>query len=232
MLTHPTDVHLDLGAWEPDAPAPPERAIIVAPHPDDEVLGLATVMRWLRDEGTELVLVACTDGEASHSRSDRITLADLRDRRAEERAQALLHLGLGPSIQRLGLPDRSLDQHVDDVVRCLLPLGGPEAAFIVPWEHDDHPDHRAAHAAGAIASTTSGAAIWQVPIWGKVRPGADYDGMVSHLRLSSAAADLKARAVDEFVSQIEPIGPGPFDGPVVQPAELAEILDGYETVIW
>jgi GlcNAc-PI de-N-acetylase len=48
----------DLGAWS--------SAVIVAAHPDDEILGAGGTMALLAAAGTRLRLVAVTDGEASH----------------------------------------------------------------------------------------------------------------------------------------------------------------------
>ena len=69
-------------------------------------------------------------------------------------------------------------------------------------------------------------------IWGKVRRRHPYRGRRAELHLSIAARSLKAEAVGAFVSQIEPVGPGEHDGPVVHPEELAAMLDGTEVVLW
>ena len=45
---------------------PGQRAIIVAPHPDDEVLACGGLLQLLAAQGTRTVVVAATDGDASH----------------------------------------------------------------------------------------------------------------------------------------------------------------------
>ena len=55
---------------EPEALVPEGgRAVIVAPHPDDEVLGTGGLLARLGRLGRELRLVAVTDGTASHPSS-------------------------------------------------------------------------------------------------------------------------------------------------------------------
>jgi len=206
--------------------------IVVAPHPDDEVLGIGTTMRWLTMLRISLTVVACTDGEASHQQSTAITPEELRARRNDERAAAFRVLGIDPEVRRLGLPDGALAEHRPTLQGELEALAPPGTTIVVPWEFDGHPDHRAAWEAGAGAARRRGAALWQVPIWGRVRRDRPLSVRVARLRMSPEAEAVKASAVAAFTSQISPVGPGPLDGPVLHPAELACLLDGVEVVLW
>ena len=47
----------------------PRRLVVVAPHPDDEVLGAGGLLQYMGRVGVEMVVVAVTDGEASHPRA-------------------------------------------------------------------------------------------------------------------------------------------------------------------
>lgn len=222
----------DVGVWESGAPACSGEVLVVAPHPDDEVLGVGMVMRWLVATGRQVVVVACTDGEASHAQSSAISAVTLRSRRASERALALGRLGVDAPVHRLGLPDGGLGDHVDRLGAALAELCGPDTTVVVPWLHDGHPDHEATARAGAQAATRRGSSLWQVPIWGKVRRDRPYAGRVSNLRLSETARCLKAHAADAFSSQLRSVGTSAEDGPVVHPAELECMLDGFETILW
>jgi len=64
--------------------------LVVAPHPDDEVLGAGGLLALAGGE-----VVAVTDGEASHPRSDAVDPADLVAARRAETAVALGLLGRG-----------------------------------------------------------------------------------------------------------------------------------------
>ncbi len=221
-----------VGRWTPAPPPIPESVVVAAPHPDDEVLGLGMVLVGLEREGCQVTILACTDGEASHARSDLITPDQLVVRRQVERALALHRLGVDPVVRRLQLPDSGLSRHTAELTRHLTDHAADGATLVVPWIHDDHPDHRAVAQAGIRAARRSGAPLWQVPIWGKVRRVHGFTGRVAHLHLTAEAIAWKAEAVRAFTSQLEPLGPGAHDGPVVHPDELARMLDGTETVLW
>jgi len=68
-------------------PAPPATAVVIAPHPDDEVLGVGGLLTLLARTGTAVHIVAVTDGEASHPGSPTLTPRALAARRISERAR-------------------------------------------------------------------------------------------------------------------------------------------------
>lgn len=77
--------------------APPGgRAIIVAPHPDDEVLACGGLLQLLHAQGTRTVLLAVTDGDASHPGSTLLPPATLARLRPQETLAAMRALGLEP----------------------------------------------------------------------------------------------------------------------------------------
>lgn len=205
--------------------------MVAAPHPDDEVLGTGITLRWLAAAGRQLTVVACTDGEGSHARSTAIGPDDLRRRRAGEREHAFAVLGIAPQVVRLGLPDGHLGARTGALAEALTAMCPAGTTLVVPWEHDGHPDHRAAALAGAEAARRSGAELWSAPIWGKVRRDRPYDGCIHRLELGAADRAVKRAAVAAFATQVTPVGPGPHDGPVVHPEELDRMLDGVEVIL-
>ena len=47
---------------------PPSRALVVTPHPDDAEGGCgATMAKWIKESGTEIVVVMCTNGDKGTS---------------------------------------------------------------------------------------------------------------------------------------------------------------------
>ncbi|WP_234009984.1 PIG-L family deacetylase, partial [Streptomyces sp. SA3_actF] len=61
-------------AWErwaqlPEAVLPQGPVVVVAAHPDDEVLGAGGALALLAAAGNPLTVVTVTDGEGSHPRT-------------------------------------------------------------------------------------------------------------------------------------------------------------------
>ena len=132
----------------------PRAALIVAPHPDDELIGAAGLIACLRYRGTEVHVAVVTDGAASHPNSIKWPRRRLIAARQMETRHALRRLGVMPaSIHFLGLPDGGTT--VDDCRRVLARQIRrlPRLDLIAgPTRDDSHPDHQAV----AIALDTAG----------------------------------------------------------------------------
>jgi LmbE family N-acetylglucosaminyl deacetylase len=199
--------------------------VIVAPHPDDEVLAAGGLMRWMASVGREIVVVAVTDGEASHARSARVTPDVLRERRAGERVEALARLGVPDvTLVRLAEPDGACTDRVPAITAAVGAVLRPGDAVVGPALEDPHPDHIAV--ASALRRVAGGASIWEAPTWALVHRTAPSPTCV--LVLDDGEMAAKRHAVRAYRSQLEPLGPDPLDGPVVHPHELAAMLAGDE----
>src|SRR5512146_897064 len=136
-------------------------AVIVAAHPDDEVLGAGGLIAMLAASHARLRLVAVTDGEASHRGHTRP--ASIARRRAAETATALRTLGARTAeVIRLGLPDGRLDGHENQLAAALAPLVTDFDLCLAPWDRDKHPDHEAA---GQAARRAGARAVYCFPVW-------------------------------------------------------------------
>ena len=155
-------------AWEPwlelrHLPAASPQAwrsvVVVAAHPDDEVLGAGGTMALLAAGGTRLRLIAVTDGEASHPGTDPEAIG--RTRTAES-ADALAVLGV-PDIEviRLRFPDTGLAAREDELSVRLGELCAGFGVCLAPWEGDAHADHEAA----GRAARRAGLEVLSYPIW-------------------------------------------------------------------
>ncbi|RYF78229.1 MAG: PIG-L family deacetylase, partial [Comamonadaceae bacterium] len=143
------------------------RAVVVAPHPDDEVLAVGGLMALLARTGQRLSVVAVTDGTASHPGSALWPADRLAQVRPREQADALAKLGWeGLAIRRLGLPDGGLQARQAELADMLASLIRPDDVLITPWRLDGHPDHEAVGDACAAAAERSGARLVEVPVWG------------------------------------------------------------------
>jgi LmbE family N-acetylglucosaminyl deacetylase len=209
------------------------RVVVVAPHPDDEVLAAGGTMRRLARRGNAIVIVAVTDGEASHPRSATVSRAELSKRRAAERAVALHRLGLGAScVHRLGCSDGGVARERGLVERLATLLRGA-AVCLAPWEHDGHPDHDATGRAVGVACERAGVRRMSYPVWAWhwATPGSSGIPWERVRRVALGAQDLaaKAAAIRAFRSQIHPLSPERGDGTVLPPSVLTRFRRPFET---
>ncbi|MFF5081866.1 PIG-L deacetylase family protein [Actinoplanes sp. NPDC000266] len=210
--------------------AGPLAPVVVAPHPDDEILGVAGLMATLGD----VCLVAVTDGEASHPGSTVHTPQRLAGIRREETAEAMARLGLGGStVVRLGQPDGGIGEAA--LTDALTPLLGEGQWCLATWRGDGHPDHEAVGRAAAEACARTGARLLEYPIWAWhwATPG---DPRVPWERarrvpLKSDVLAAKRAAVEAFPSQIHPLGPEPADAAILPPHVLARFARPFEVVL-
>lgn len=129
------------------------RALVVAPHPDDEVIGAAGLIGALRTRGCEVRVIVVSDGAASHPGSRSWPKARLVAARRRESLCALRRLSITSSkVRFLGLPDGALTVHGKECRRKLRQaLVQMEADVIVaPALSDAHPDHQEVAAALAV----------------------------------------------------------------------------------
>jgi N-acetylglucosamine malate deacetylase 1 len=158
---------------EPVIGLPPfRRALVVAPHPDDETLGCGGTMALMADRGASVTVLTVTDGEAT--KGSRISPDDTARRRRAEAMRAAAVAGATPRF--LGLADDGLPEQVVELtaaLRAAIADLAPEAVF-APWLLDGTPDHRAV--AKALGGALDGAGadgrpeVWGYEVWTALIP--------------------------------------------------------------
>jgi LmbE family N-acetylglucosaminyl deacetylase len=190
---------LDYGDWH--------SVVVIAAHPDDEVLGVGGLLSLLAAQGVRLRLVAVTDGEASHP-----GIADvpaLVARRVSETESALSALGArATEIVRLGMPDTGLASREGELAEALKEAAAGFQVCLAPWEADVHADHEAAGRAAAAAGLRP--YFYPIWTWHWARPGDARLPWSAALRIPLSPPDRarKRAAIDRFGSQLEPRGAG------------------------
>jgi LmbE family N-acetylglucosaminyl deacetylase len=124
----------------------PGHALIVAPHPDDETIGAAGLIRVLRLRGVRVTVVVVSDGAASHPGSRAWPRDRLIAGRRRESLRALHRLGVtAGAVTFLALPDGRIGQAARRGGRRLRAIvaGGGCDLIVGPASGDAHPDHRA-----------------------------------------------------------------------------------------
>jgi len=122
------------------------RLLVVAPHPDDEVIGCGGLIQHVLAMDGQVTVIIMSDGAASHPGSLSHPPERLAAIRAAESYAGLSHLAVGSSqVHMLGLPDGRSDEwcefgELDGVLNKAYDL------VALPSPVDNHPDHRATYA--------------------------------------------------------------------------------------
>lgn len=142
------------------------RLVIVAPHPDDEVLASGGLIATHVAQGGRVLIVAVTDGEASHDEAPSIQRDDLAWLRRSERWMGLRTLGvLQPAVVSLGLEDGRVSLQERTLFDRLTSLLQPTDVVVSTWEHDGHPDHDSTGQVARAACAARGCAYLAAPVW-------------------------------------------------------------------
>jgi LmbE family N-acetylglucosaminyl deacetylase/uncharacterized membrane protein YbhN (UPF0104 family) len=166
------------------APASDLRAItmgkpilVIAPHPDDEVLGCGGLLAACAAAGVRAHVAILTDGSLSHPGSATWSQRRIAARRGAEARRAAQTLGVSrQELSLLGLSDGRLLFDRAQMARAsgvLLRLARRTNArtIFVSWRHDPHPDHTAAALiADHVCRQAPHLRVLHYPIWGHLLP--------------------------------------------------------------
>lgn len=166
-----------------------KRLVVLAPHPDDEVLGPGGTLIMARKRGVEITVLFLTDGELG---------ADAARQRRTEAERVAQTLGL--KAEFLGLPVDKLGGAVGaaKILADRLRAAQPDAV-LVPFLLDDNDDHRAtAHLlaqASSAANLPDDLDIWSYQVYSAL-PANVLVPLGDH-------AAAKADAIRLYASQME-----------------------------
>lgn len=211
---------------------PGARLVVIAPHPDDEVLGTGGLIATLAALGRAPLVVGVTDGEASHPGSTRWTRVALACERVDEAREGLARLGLrAPPRLALGLPDGGVAKQEDVLLGALREVLRPTDVVFTTSSIDGHPDHEATARAALSAAGEVGAAAWEVPIWTwhwswPKDPRVAWDRAVL-LPLDPEATAAKRAAIAAHRTQLH-VDPSTGRGAVLPPEDLAHFERSFE----
>jgi LmbE family N-acetylglucosaminyl deacetylase len=195
--------------------------VVVAPHPDDETLGLGATIAQLVASAVDVRVVSVSDGGAARPGVSLSEQLRLEATRKHELRRATDVLGIGPPIS-LGLPDGRLADHergLTDALANILDGVAPGTWCAATWRGDGHPDHEAVGRAAADACLRTGATLLEYPVWmwhwaSPADPEVPWDRAYS-APLPAWALSRKRLAAHCFRSQLQA---GAADSPPVLPA--------------
>jgi LmbE family N-acetylglucosaminyl deacetylase len=212
------------------------RAVIVAPHPDDEVLGCGGLLQQLAALGRPIQIISVTDGSASHPGSAVWPAERLSAVRPQESAEALHRLGLPlHSLKwiRGGFADSAVATEEARLGAFIERYLRPTDVVFCTWRNDGHTDHEAVGRACASACDAVGARLHELPIWtwhwATPEDSAIPWERARKIELDTATIARKRHAMHAFASQLQG-DPQAGLAPVLAPYVLERLLQPFEVV--
>jgi N-acetylglucosamine malate deacetylase 1 len=212
------------------APPAVRRALVLAPHMDDEVLGCGGTIAACAARGAAVGIVYLTDGSKGYANARPAGAApDAAERqlceiRKDESRRAAKLLGAS-ELRFLDLPDGALAATADAVDRVAAVLAElrPEIVYL-PFLTDPHPDHWATSeifaAAAHRARLRAGTPCWGYEIWAPVPANTLVD--------VSETMERKRAAMREFASQNRDVDyPRALEGLAAYRSLIAGAAQGY-----
>ena len=186
------------------------RAVVIAPHPGDEVVSCGGLLQLLSSLGHPLQLISVTDGSASQPGSQQWSEKRLSVFRGQESVEALRRLGLPMhSLKwiRGGFTDFALAEQETQLTQFISRYLRPGDVVFSTWREDGTPDHDAVGRASAVAASGVGAAFHEVPIWAWHWPVRDQGLVPLHrarkVRLDTWTVARKSHATHAYASQLD-----------------------------
>jgi LmbE family N-acetylglucosaminyl deacetylase len=185
------------------------RLLVIAAHPQDEVLGSGGLIYGATQLGREVRVLCVTDGGASHPGSAKWRPETLGPARLAETERALAELGVKPDqISALGLTDGRLDRAQAEVSRAVVRQLQAEDVVVTPWRYDGVADHETVARAVVDALQVLPLTHLEAPIWGWHWAQPDKALMpvrrAVRLTLDPDVRQHKAAAIQCFRTQLEP----------------------------
>lgn len=125
--------------------------LVLAAHPDDEVIGAGGMLAHHASRGHQVVVVHATDG--AQGDPGQREAGDIRDVRRAEGVEALKRLGVDAA-RHWDMPDGQLPEHLDDLTRRVeqvIEELRPKTLYAF-HAGEAHRDHRAISKAAAAAA--------------------------------------------------------------------------------
>ncbi|ROM90586.1 PIG-L deacetylase family protein [Pseudomonas brassicacearum] len=212
------------------------RAVVIAPHPGDEVVTCGGLLQLFATLGHPLQLISITDGSAGHPGSNLWSEKRLSVFRPQESVEALRRLGLPMhSLKwiRGGFTDNGLAERELQLTQFIARYLRPGDVVFSTWSEDGIIDHDTVGRATAKAALMVGASFNEVPVWAWHWPARDHGLIPWHrarkVRLDTWTVARKCHATHAYASQLngEPeIG----IAPKLPRAILARMRQPYEII--
>jgi len=185
------------------------KVLIIAPHPDDEVIGCGGLIARLTADGHAPHVVILTGGEGSHRGCCEVSTAEIVEARRGLTSKASGILGVPiEKIHELDYPDGGIsdENHLTEELKRLIAEIQPQSVLVPHWG-EGWPDHvRTAEIVKSIVPPD--VEVWEYCVWMwyyNVWRGLDWKN-AAVLRMTPAEHALKLRAMDAYIRPLAPCG--------------------------
>jgi LmbE family N-acetylglucosaminyl deacetylase len=214
------------------------RAVVIAPHPGDEVVTCGGLLQLLSSLGHPLQLLSITDGSASHPGSRQWSEQRLSVFRPQESVEALRRLGLPMhSLKwvRGGFTDNALSDQQSQLTEFIGRYLRPGDVVFSTWRKDGPPDHEVVGRASFDAAQKAGATYHDVPVWAWHWPEREQQMIpwerARKLHLDTWTVARKSHAIHAYASQLKG-EPAIGIAPLLPPVLLERMRLPYEIVFF
>jgi len=162
------------------------RVLVVAPHPDDEVIAVGGNLALHQRLGSEVLtlFVSHDPPPDTHIRMD--------EAKRVARLLGFEHRFLGFPTGKVSMHEPSIGRMIAEEIRSFHP-----EAIYCPFPGDHHRDHQSTSACtgAAIADTRYNGEVWCYELWSCLWPNTIVD--------ISSVLDIKRKAINCYISQVE-----------------------------
>ncbi len=193
---------------------PEGRIVIVAPHPDDEVIGCGGLIARLISHGNPPHIIIMTGGEGSHNGCCNTSKDDIVNARRHLTRSALDILGMPDNyIHELNFQDGNINGNDTEVesLKLLITDINPQSVFVPHWG-EGWPDHiNTAKLIRKIINSSSlltKPQVWEYCVWMwyyNVWRGLDWKNCYK-VAMDKEELNLKRKAMDAYISPLAPCG--------------------------
>ena len=188
----------------------PDKVLIVAPHPDDEVLGCSGLIQRLLSEGKQVDVVILSGGGKSHAGCCNIDESILIESRRNLSRKAVKILGLPlENLHFMDYPDGSIafDSSETDRLKKLIEMLQPKVIF-VPHKGEGWSDHlEAGRIVRKLVGETSGVSLYEYCVWFWYYNVWNIDRKNAYvLKMTEEELSRKNEAIDAYIKPKAPCG--------------------------
>lgn len=213
-----------------------KRVVIVAPHPDDEILGCGGLMQQLMAQNCKIIILAVSNGTQSHPDSNKYSPDELNILRPQESLAALKYLGVSEAVERieLNLLDGQIHCQTTQLWQGLSRIVQAEDILICSYAFDGHPDHEAVGKIVQAFAEDRQLVCLHVLIWAwhwamPLDPRIDWHRAKAY-KLTKEQLAKKYEAILQFKTQIE-VDQSTGKAAILSPNTISRLLMPYEVYL-